>query len=208
MTSVGLEHDRRVRDERRRLGVRRRAEAEQRRRLAEPLGEVRQRRDPDPAADEQRALDVEVEAVAERARGRRSRRRVASAQSASCPGRSGSTRNASSPGGARQSESGAAAAARRLEHEELAGDARLEPAALEPQQRVRPDRAFRDAERAGGRSPASAALTPRQTEPIRSCSDSARLSARAFAIACTAAAAPEMVVMHGTRATSAASRIR
>ena len=31
---------------------------------------------------------------------------------------------------------------------------------------------------------------------------------RAFAIAWTAAAAPEIVVMHGTRATSAASRIR
>ena len=43
--------------------------------------------------------------------------------------------------------------------------------------------------------------------PIRSCSDSVA-SARAFAIAWTAAAAPETVVMHGTRATSAASRIR
>ena len=43
--------------------------------------------------------------------------------------------------------------------------------------------------------------------PMRSCSDSAD-SARALAIACTAAAAPEIVVMHGTRAASAASRIR
>ena len=43
--------------------------------------------------------------------------------------------------------------------------------------------------------------------PIRSCSESA-VSARAFAIACTAAAAPEIVVMHGTRALSAASRMR
>ena len=50
--------------------------------------------------------------------------------------------------------------------------------------------------------------TRRQTSiPIRSWSDSAD-SARAFAIACTAAAAPEIVVTHGTRATSAASRMR
>ena len=42
---------------------------------------------------------------------------------------------------------------------------------------------------------------------MRSWSESAD-SARAFAIAWTAAAAPEIVVMHGTRATSAASRIR
>jgi hypothetical protein len=43
--------------------------------------------------------------------------------------------------------------------------------------------------------------------PIRSWSESAD-SARAFAIACTAAAAPAIVVMQGTRAASAASRIR
>ena len=42
---------------------------------------------------------------------------------------------------------------------------------------------------------------------MRSWSESAS-SVRAFAIACTAAAAPEIVVMHGMRATSAASRIR
>ena len=48
------------------------------------------------------------------------------------------------------------------------------------------------------------AVTP---VPMRSCSESA-VSARAFAIACTAAAAPEIVVMQGTRATSAASRMR
>ncbi len=44
------------------------AEAENdRRRATELLGEVRQRRDADPAADEQRPLDVEPVAVAERA---------------------------------------------------------------------------------------------------------------------------------------------
>ena len=44
-----------------------RPEAEHRRRRAERLREVRQRRDPDAAADEERPLDVEPEAVAERA---------------------------------------------------------------------------------------------------------------------------------------------
>jgi hypothetical protein len=42
---------------------------------------------------------------------------------------------------------------------------------------------------------------------MRSCSDCA-VSARAFAIACTAAVAAAIVVMHGTRAIIAASRIR
>ena len=42
---------------------------------------------------------------------------------------------------------------------------------------------------------------------MRSCKDSA-VSTRAFAIACTAAVAAAIVVTHGTRAVSAASRIR
>ena len=49
-----------------------------------------------------------------------------------------------------------------------------------------------------GRAPSSAS--------IRSWRETA-CSARAVAIACTAAAAPESVVMHGTRFASAASRI-
>ena len=60
-----LDHDLGVRHELARLGVPRAAEAEHRRRIPKPLGEVRQRGDPDPAADEQRPLDVEPEAVAE-----------------------------------------------------------------------------------------------------------------------------------------------
>jgi len=53
----------------------------------------------------------------------------------------GSIRNASSPGGARQSESAPREqAAGRLEHEELPRRARVELAALETEQRVEPDR--------------------------------------------------------------------
>ena len=92
---------------------------------------------------------------------------------------------------------------RRVEHEELAGHAGIERAGLEPQERVRADRL-------GAGDPqllSPHAACSHATVPMRSCSESA-VSARAFAIACTAAAAPEMVVMQGTRATSAASRMR
>jgi hypothetical protein len=88
-----------------------------------------------------------------------------------------------------------------LQHEELARLARLERAPPNAEQGVRANRL-----RAG--DPKKRALQDRA--PVAACrswSDSAR-SLRAFAIACTAAAAPEMVVMHGTRATSAASRMR
>jgi hypothetical protein len=106
----------------------------------------------------------------------------------------------------------------RLEHEELTRDPGLEAATLEAQERVRAHRL--DAENLeslpAGRPPRKqqtvacrivSVLRSHASMPIRSCSDSAD-SARAFAIACTAAAAPEIVVMHGTRATSAASLIR
>jgi hypothetical protein len=69
-------------------------EAEHGRRLAELLGQERERRDADPAADEQRSLDVEPEPLAERAEDADAVARV--------PGPIGSIRNASSPGGARQ----------------------------------------------------------------------------------------------------------
>ena len=75
----------------------------------------------------------------------------------------------------------------------------------EPQERVGADRLdARDAE-LGLRCASVGPVT--LPGPIRSCSESA-LSARAFAIACTADAAPEIVVMQGTRAVSAASRMR
>ena len=110
-------------------------------------------------------------------------------------------RNASSPE-RRQAEAHRTRehSARRLEHEELARDPGLEPAALEPEERVRADLLDPVA-----RKPLAQRV--HTSIPMRSCSDSAD-SARAFAIACTAAAAPEIVVTHGTRATSAASRMR
>ena len=86
----------------------------------------------------------------------------------------------------------------RVEHEELAGHAGVDRAGLDAQERVRPDRL-------GAGDPQL--LSSHAPVPMRSWSESA-VSARAFAIACTAAAAPEIVVMQGTRATSAASRMR
>ena len=130
-----------------------------------------------------------------------------SAQSARVPGPIGSIRKHSSPDSKRaerhrprQHEPG------RLQHEELARDPRLQRAGGDPEQRVRADRLD------PGDGQLGASLPQRRERahepvPIRSCSESA-VSARAFAIACTAAAAPEIVVMHGTRAASAASRMR
>ena len=164
------------------------------------LGEVRHRSNSDPAGDEQRALDVEVEAVsewsenvdrlaglerAERARARSdrvdqecelARRRLTKAHRAW------------------QQPS------RRLEHEELPWNARLERY---------PGRAGAACTGRSARDRHGQALATRvhASIPIRSWSDRAD-SALAFAIACTAAAAPEIVVTHGTRAASAASRMR
>ena len=89
--------------------------------------------------------------------------------------------------------------ARRLEHEELARDARLEHAAL----RRAGARTARSPRSATGDATSARDLLP---SACRSWSDSGR-SARAFAIASTAARATASVVMHGTRATTAASRI-
>ena len=126
-----------------------------------------------------------------------------SAQSARVPGPIGSKRNASSPA-RRQAEAHRPRQhpARRLEHEELARHAGSSRPARARSERVRPDRSF-----AARTLEALASAARHASMPIRSCSESAD-SARAFAIAWTAAAAPAIVVMHGTRATSAASRIR
>ena len=123
----------------RRLGVQFAAEAEHGRRLAERLGEVRERRDPDPAAHQQRSLDVEPVAVAERAENRGP---IAGLKRAERP-RTGADwidqegelvgRRETEAHRARQRPS------RRLEHEELAGDSRVEATAGDPQQRVGPD---------------------------------------------------------------------
>ena len=88
----------------------------------------------------------------------------------------------------------------RLEHEELSRRSRVELAALEPQQRVEPDRLGAvDAKQ----------FASRHRRPRARFAPAARglLRARAPAIACTAIAAPDSVVMHGMREASAASRI-
>ena len=136
----------------------------------------------------------------------------ASAASARVPGPTGVDEEAELAGGREaEAERPRQEPTRRLEHEELAGDARLEPAAAEPHEPVRPDGLVGDDPEPLAPHPSPACrdsrAPSRATIPIRSCSESVA-SARAFAIACTAAAAPEIVVMHGTRATSAASRIR
>ena len=163
---------------------------------AELLREVRERRDADAAADEQRPLDVEPEAVAERAEDVDRLARLEGA-SACVPGPIGSMQEGELTG-RREAEAHRPRQqpAGRLEHEELPRDPRLEPAALDLEERVRPDRV--DSQRP---------LAAVSSASMRSWRDSAS-SVRALAIACTAAAAPEIVVMHGTRATSAASRIR
>ena len=170
------------------------AEAEHGRRVLERLGEVRQRRDPDPAADEQRPRHVEAEAVPERPedrdlvagleRGERARARADRVDQE----RELAARREAERHRPRQHAAG------RLEHEELARDARIEPAARHAQQRVRADRL--DARR-------------RYEARAWAClSWSVRAgSASAFSIASTAARATASVVMHGTRATTAASRI-
>ncbi len=128
-----------MRHERRCLRVVRRPEPEQRRRAAEALGEVRERRNADPAAYEERSGDAEVEAVAERAcdvdritrleRGDRGR-----------PGADGLEEEPELVG-QRQTEAERARkhATGRLEHEELPRRSRLEVAAREPDERVRAD---------------------------------------------------------------------
>ena len=115
------------------------AEAEDRRRTTESLGQVRQRRDPDAAADEQRPVDVEVEAVAERAehvqrvaglelaeRARAGTDRVDQERKLAGSGEADAHRPRQHP-------------ARRLEHEELTRDPGVEPAPIDPQERVRAD---------------------------------------------------------------------
>ena len=120
------------------------AEAEDRRWVAELLREVRERRDADAAADEERLLDVEPVAVAERAEDVELVARLDRGQRA----RSGpiaSSRKLSSPGGAWQrligrgrSRPGASSM------KNCPGTARLEPASLDADQRVGADRLVGD----------------------------------------------------------------
>ena len=133
MTRAGSIDHLGVRHQRGRLRVPLRAEAEDRGRRAEPRGEVGQRRDPDAAADEKRPLDVEPEAVPERPEDVDRVAGLQRSESASVPGPTGSTRNASSPAG-REAEAHRPGQqpAGRLEHEELSGDPRVEPVPARP----------------------------------------------------------------------------
>ena len=175
-----------------------RPETEHRRRTVERLGEVRQRRDADAAADEQRPRDVEPEAVAERPehvqllarleRGERLRARPDRIEQEPelAPRREAERHRP------RQRP------ARRLEHEELAGPARVGAAALDTEERVRPDRL-------DGDDPTTLARVGLDIDPLLQRQRGVRAGVRDRRVAADAAA---IVVMHGTRATSAASRIR
>jgi hypothetical protein len=114
-------------------------EPEERGRIAERLGEIGHGRDPDSAGDEQRPRHRQVEAVAERAedvdrvsgieRAERARARADRVDEESELARRGDAE----AHGPREQPSG------RLQHEELARDSGHELAALEAEQRVRPD---------------------------------------------------------------------
>ncbi len=110
------------------------------RRATQCLGEVRHGRDPDAAGDQERALDAQIEAVAERSedvdprsgleRAERARPRADRLhQEPELP-----RRRLAEAHGARQHATG------HLEHEELTRHARVEAAALQAEQRVRADR--------------------------------------------------------------------
>ena len=200
-----LDDDLGARDERGRLGVMRRAEAEDRGPVAEHLGDVREtaprrcrrRRSAGAAPSRSKPLPSGPSTC------RRSP--APSPQSVRVPGPIGSIRKHElARPRARQSDIGRGSTCPGgWSMKNWPGTPGSIGPASSAQQRVRPDRL--------GAGDAQLLLPSRdrlsRTVPIRSCSESA-VSARAFAIACTAAAAPEIVVMQGTRATSAASRMR
>jgi hypothetical protein len=114
-------------------------EADDRRRCAERFGEVRQRRDPDPAADEERAFDVQAEAVAERAEDAEVVAGLELAERTSAGADRVDQERQLAGRRETQAERPREQPARRLEHEELAGGAGIEAAAVDAEQRVWPD---------------------------------------------------------------------
>ena len=139
-TCAALDDDLGVRDEHRRLGVPLGAEAEHRRGRAEALREVGQRRDPDPAADEERPLDVQAKAVPERPedvdRLSRLERRERPRPRPDRIDEEGELRGRGEAEAHRPRQQPAG----RLEHEELTRDSGVERPALDLQQAVRADR--------------------------------------------------------------------
>ena len=135
----GVDHDLCAREQSRSLGVMRAPEAEHGRRLTERLGQVRERRDADASAYEERPRDVDVEAVAQRSEhmDRLSRPEGAKRLCSSAEGfdeeRELPRRREAEAHRARQEPPG------RLEHEELPRPPRIDVSSLDPQERVRPD---------------------------------------------------------------------
>ena len=197
-----------------------------------------QRRDADAAADEQRPLDREVVPLPERPRHGDLVPAARAPRSRASRGRSGRRGSRARPDGARQrlkgrgsSRPGASSmkncpgspgsspprARRTSAYGPIASFATTrrrsrriaQPACGQGTQALSTEGRRLGVERCGRRTELVFKQHKRchAPTPIRSWSDSVA-SARALAIACTAAAAPEIVVMHGTRATSAASRIR
>jgi hypothetical protein len=139
-----LDDDFGVGHECRRLGVPVTAEAEERGRGAELLREVWEGRDADAAADEQRALDLEAVAIPEgpvdveliacfRRRQRPRSRSDCFEQERQL------TRRCLA-----EAHRAGKRTPRRLEHEELARDARIQAASLDPHERVGADRLVRN----------------------------------------------------------------
>jgi hypothetical protein len=116
-----------------------RPEPEERGGAAERCAQIRHRRDSDPAGDQERPRDVEVEAVPERAE---HRDHIASSQRTQ-GARAGPDGVDQEPELALRREAQAHRprehAPGRLEHEELARRPRLEPASLDAEERVRPN---------------------------------------------------------------------
>src|SRR5947207_5690080 len=115
------------------------SESEERRRPVQRLRQVRKRCYADPAADEERSLDVEAVAVSE---GTEDRNPVAGLEGAKSPrSRPDRVDQEGELAGWRETEAHRPRqeAAGCLEHEELAGSARLEAAAVHTQERVRAD---------------------------------------------------------------------
>ena len=139
-----LDDDLGARKKARRLCMALAPKAEHSRCTAERLREIRHRRDPDPARDEQRPSDVEVEAVPERTEDVDC---VPGTQRAECTrARSDRVDEECKLTGRRLAEAHRTRqhSSRCLEHEELAGDSWFQATALETKQRVRPHPLGRD----------------------------------------------------------------
>src|SRR4029077_18030074 len=132
----GVDDDLGVRDENRGLGVLGRPEAEDRGRMLERLREIREWRDPDPSTDEQRPRHVEAKAVPERAEDRDPVARLQLGNRLRSRADRVDEEAELTPGRGAEGERAGQQSAGRLEHEELARNARLDRAAPDSYERV------------------------------------------------------------------------